>query len=293
MVEVLETEEAFQPGAFPVNKTGQERFALRLISHRYGRPEIPYRNWLTFIAGGALAGVAGFYLQVRGQAGAAQVAYGIVCIQLILAMVSVLRKQQLKKEIPGGHPHACHRQEDGTLGLSLAENEKVAARLSLDTKQREWIRWLAGLAQTFWGLLLSGIPPTFVMGETQWTVFSVAMCGLTFLGTLLFGKGVRDIFGLKFAEFLFITSHRMVIASGPGEARSLPWTFLKERPVVVGRDAAAATLGLALVPLVSVGRLPAFGLWGKDNMDEERAKELAAFAVKSRQDRLRDRGDTP
>ena len=99
----------------------------------------------------------------------------------------------------------------------------------------------------------------------------------------MFGKGVRDIFGLSFAEVLFITNHRMVMAAGPGEARSIPWTHLKQRPVVVGRTDEGATLGLALIPLVSVGRLPAFGLWGKDKMNEADAKELAAFVVQSRE----------
>ena len=156
--------------------------------------------------------------------------------------------------------------------ISLAAGEQIAARLTLDTPKKEWIRWVAGLAQTFWGLLLAGIPPIFLGRGASTAGLLAGVTLFSFLGTLLFGKGVRDIFGLRFAEMLFVTNHRMTLVSGPGEARSLPLEYLKQRPVVVGRSNAGATLGLALIPLVSVGRLPAFGLWGKDNMKEEDAK---------------------
>ena len=108
----------------------------------------------------------------------------------------------------------------------------------------------------------------------------------TFLGTLLFGKGVRDIWGLKFATHLFITDQRLVITSGVGEARSVPWTFLKQRPLIIGREDTGVTLAFALIPLVSVGRLPALGLWGKDEMEEQAARDLAAFVVGARQKML-------
>ncbi|MBL91256.1 MAG: hypothetical protein CMH56_05510 [Myxococcales bacterium] len=283
MAQVLESEPAFSPGGFPSTKTAQERFTLRLLGHRYARPEVPSRNWLTFVAGGGLAALAALYLDSRGQSLGAMVAWRIMGLQALLALVSVVRKLGLKKTNATGHPHACYRDGDGALNIPLGEQEFVAARLQLDTTKKEWIRWVAGLAQTFWGMLLAGIPPVFIAGQDVGT-FTVVLSGIfAFLGTLLFGKGVRDIFGLRFAEVLFITNHRMVIAAGPGEARSIPWTHLKQRPIVVGRTDKGATLGLALVPLISVGRLPAFGLWGKDNMDETNAKELAAFVVQSRE----------
>ena len=286
MAEVLENHEAFSPGAFPSTPTAQQRFALRLIGRRYGRPELPARNWLTFLSAGLLTALAGAYLGERGQNGAALAAFILTGIHLALTMGSLWRKKQLTQPVLDGHPHACHKDADGTLCLSLYPGEEMAARLVLDTKKREWIRWVAGLAQTFWGLLLSGITPVFVLSETtfSWTV-ALAMV-FTFLGTLLFGKGVRDIWGLKFATHLFITDQRMVITSGVGEARSVPWTFLKQRPLIIGREDTGVTLAFALIPLVSVGRLPALGLWGKDEMEEQAARDLAAFVVGARQKML-------
>ena len=284
MAEVLENQAAFSPGDFPSTGTAQQRFALRLLGRRYGRPEIPAKNWLTFISAGLLTLNAGVYLGERGQAGAAQAAFAITGVHALLALLSFMRKLRLKRHVPQGHPHACHLNSAGELELSLEPGETVAARLTLDTKEREWIRWAAGLAQTFWGLLLSGIMPVFVMGEGGFSLSVGVIIALTFVGTLLFGKGIRDIWGLRFAKMLFITNRRMVMVSGPGEARSLPWTYLKQRPVVVGREGAGATLAFALIPLVSVGRLPALGLWGKDDMDESAARDLAAFAVQSRQE---------
>ena len=283
MTQVLENHEAFSPGAFPSTETAQQRFALRLIGRRYGRPELPARNWITFFAAGLLTLLAGEYLYSRGQEGAGYAAFFISAVHLVLTVISVLRKRTLKQNIEEGHPHACHRDDSGALSISLFPKEKIAARLVLDSEKREWIRWVAGFAQTFWGLLLAGIVPVFVWDEAQFNMVVVGAILFTFLGTLLFGKGIRDICGLRFAELLFVTNQRMVIVSGPGEARSVPWTFLKQRPLVVGRAEEGVTLGFALIPLVSVGRLPAMGLWGKDQMTEKDAKDLAAFVVKERQ----------
>jgi hypothetical protein len=283
MAEVLENQEAFSPGAFPSTVTAQQRFALRLLGRRYGRPEIPARNWLTFLSAGILTFLAGIYLDARGQNGAAQAAQVLTALHLLLASMSFLRKIKLKQPILGGHPHACHKDADGDINISLYPKEKIAARLVLDTPQREWIRWVAGLAQTFWGLLLAGIIPVFVLDETYLSISVVVAILFTFVGTLLFGKGIRDIWGLRFAQMLFVTNQRMVMTSGPGEARTVPWTFLKQRPLIIGREGEGVTLAFALIPLVSVGRLPALGLWGKDQMNEEAARDLASFVVRSRQ----------
>ena len=283
MSKALENHEAFSPGAFPSTETAQQRFALRLIGRRYGRPELPAHNWITFFSAGILTVLAGQYLYARGQEGAGYAALFISALHLMLTVISVMRKRHLKQKIEDGHPHACHRDDSGALCISLFPQEKIAARLVLDSEKRLWIRWVAGFAQIFWGLLLAGIVPVFVWDEGQLNAVVVGAILFTFLGTLLFGKGIRDICGLRFAEILFVTNQRMVIVSGPGEARSVPWTFLKQRPLVIGRVEEGVTLGLALIPLVSVGRLPAMGLWGKDQMTEEDAKDLAAFVVKERQ----------
>ena len=263
MAEVLDDQEAFSPGAFPSTATAQQRFALRLLGRRYGRPEIPAKNWLTFIAGGLLTLVAGLYLGERGQAGAADAAFLLTGAHCVFALLSFLRKVRLKRHIPQGHPHACHRDASGELALSLEPGETVAARLTLDTRQREWIRWVAGLAQTFWGLLLSGIMPVFVMDQGHLSLRVGLVLLLAFVGTLLFGKGIRDIWGLRFAHTLFVTNRRMVAVSGPGEARSLPWTYLKQRPVVVGREGAGATLAFALNSFSFSGTLACFRPMGQ------------------------------
>jgi hypothetical protein len=269
--------DAFSPGAFPTSGLGQERFVQRLLHRRYAGLETVHRPWVPFLASGFLWLVAGTGVSFRdGMGRGTLICITLATVQLILALSSRQRFAKIADQAQMGRKDAR---------LELADDEKVLLRLNLEKRASAKVRILSFLLQTVWGLSLFIMAAGMALSPHPDAIPTWGVAGLglvAYFGAHIFGLGIRALFGVEPAAELVLTSQRIVALGKMGGIAQVPLTALKNRPVVVGRSEGKATLGLALRPAKSAGRLPFMALWGADAITDADARLWAEKATAAR-----------
>lgn len=288
---IEQSNRAFDPGAFTASESQQHKFVDRVVQKRFARPDIAVRGWLIPGAAAALQGVGAAALIARGEARAAVIA-GLVAAGTASLAWQMWRMQQLKSAADTApDSEAAYRDADGLLTPVLDDGERVIARLKPDAKQARLARAVSGALQSVWGVLLAGIAVAVVLGRggdvpqmMMWLMGAIAVGS-----SLLFGRGVRDLFGLAAAETLVVTNQRLVAIAAPGALQSMSLEHLTNRPIVVGREDGRATIALALGNHIATARLPVRVLWGQADVDDQVARQVAHAVVDARLTLLRKR----
>lgn len=277
----LGSRESLGRAGFGASEPEQARFTARVVARRTSRPELPTNREVLHVAAGALAAAFAGALVSRGQAPESLAAVGAAVAHAALALRAVLARRRHAREGSPPHPEACYRRPDGALTPVLEPGEEVLLAFDADGPERRGVRVASGFAHVAWGLLLAGLPFAFVPAGASVLALGVAGAAC-FLGTAVFGRGVRALLATRAVERVAVTSERIVAMAGPGVAQSIPLTALRHRPVVVGRSGGRATVALELRPLASASPLPFMGLYGLHDVDEETAKEIAGVAMDAR-----------
>lgn len=268
---------------FGASDAEQARFAARVAQRRTSRAELPTLPGLLYLGGGVAAAAFAALLQWRGSQAESGVAWTVCALHGLLTLRAFARQRALSRPDAVPEPDACHRGPDGRLVPVLAPQERILAAFDADGPERKDLRLLAGAAFTLWGVLLAGLPYAMLAGASH-PLALVLGGAAAFFGTALAGRGVRTLLSMEAVERFVITNERTIALAGPGAALSIPHHALVHRPLVVGRAGGRASLALALRPLASVSPLPGMALIGLHDVDESRARDLAATVMAARRE---------
>lgn len=259
----------------------QEQFMLRIASKSTVRAELALRESVLYGAGSALSlGLAVvMFMTARGDIAIAPLLSGVWH-----AAFAFLAERKRKKRITTKGDDAfegCERDSKGILRLATEKNERVLYEGDADGRERKTLRNISALVQVFWGILLAGIPGAVFAGLPAPLNMIATVVG-TFLGSAIFGRGVRTAIATKPVERVVFTNKRVALLADEGVTHSILYKYLRHRPVVVGREEGRATFGAELRPIVSARPLPVHGLYGFHDIDLESAKKLAQEVMTER-----------
>jgi len=282
--DLLEREQLIRAGFRPQVHV-QEQFALRVASKRTMKMELPIRESALFGAGAALSLALAImlFMTARGE-----VAIAPVVSALWHSAFAYLAERKRKARITlNGElfPNASKRDGQRVLRLALQKNERVIFEGNADGGERKILRRVSAGVQMFWGILLAGVPAAVFIGfPPPWSI--IAMILGTFVGTGIFGRGVRTAIASKYVERVVLTNQRVAVIADEGVAHSINLEHLEHRPVVVGRENNRATLAIATQTPPSLRPLPIYGLYGFHDLNEQKAKAVAGEVMDARKKRL-------
>ena len=283
----LATAASLKNAGFVTTEKEQERFVARLLQKLYYRTEVPVDRRLMFGAGALLCALSGLYLLVRGEQGGAIIFAAAGGMHILSFWSAHMSKRQRSHAQGESHPEAAFLDDDGGLRPILEDGEQVLRSSPADGPVQKYAKHMAGLFQLGWGLLLGGLPVASAIRHLDSFATYALLVIATFMGTLVFGRGVRSMFGIRPIQQLVLTNQRVVAIAEPGAAMSVPLEHLRVRPTVIGRESGRATVAFEMRPLSSVTPLPIMGILGLHDVSEEEAKDWARLAMDARLLRLR------
>lgn len=285
----LASAESLEAARFAASPPQQERFVNDVVVRRHTRLELHARPWMTSLAGGLLSAAFAAVSALRGDAPGAMAATGAAATHLAFGMLAVSGQRARSKE--GADPEAgCYRDDDDKLRLVLQDGERVIVQKNADGPVRSGARLIGGFFQSLWGLLLGGLPLALAAGRSDVVGLKVGLVTAgTFVGTWVFGRGISHLIASKPVERFVLTNRRFAALVAPGVAHVVPLISLPLRPVVVAREDGRATLALGQRVQPGARPLPAVGLLGWHDVDEQDAQRWARETMDARRLRLAER----
>jgi|GEM_PF-1737452 len=281
----LLSDRSLEAAGFRTSSEAQQKFLSRLMQRAYQLPDLPSSKSILFGAAAALCGAGAGLLMLRGAPAAAGILGGAGVLHAVA--FGLFGRRERAEQLEAGKPSwtAAHRDTNGTLLPRLDDDERLV--LWRKTHQQssgraKGIRIGSSLLQTLWGTLLGGLPIA-VGGAGGLSIPMMVLLGAgTFIGTAIFGRGIRTLFFTKDVEAIALTNRRLVLLADTGAARSFALADLAHRPTVVKRDDGTHTLAFDIMPLASAAPLPMKALVGLEGLSEDEAKEWAGATMDER-----------
>ncbi len=187
-----------------------------------------------------------------------------VMVHILLGGLRVLVRSNHKPQM--GHVHTS---------WDVRERAGEGVLIPASGKPFKKGRWLSGLFQMTWGMILTGLPALFL--DFSKSALSVVLSGAAFvLASALFGRGFRAIVGTQSIESWWVDARGIhgLVAGRPYEMYS--WSSLKHMPVLMKRSH-DWTLAFDCLPQPSLAPLPVYALVGADTIDEAKARQALSF----------------
>ncbi|MCP4499812.1 MAG: hypothetical protein GY822_07605 [Deltaproteobacteria bacterium] len=299
----LLSERSLEAAGFRGGEESQKRFMSRIMQGAYRRADLPTSKSVLFGAAAALCGAGSALLVARGVGSAAAIVGGAGVLHAFLFAWTAKKDRKLMEKEGDASWVAAYRDDDGKLLPRMDPDENIVLWRSMDgdepaktgllknRKRPRFLRTGAALFQTLWGTLLGGLPIAVAAGGLSIGT-SIFLGFGTFIGTAIFGRGIRTLLFCKDAEAMVLTNRRMVLIADTGAARSFALADMEHRPMVLGRSdengvSLGHTVAFDVMPLTSVAPLPMKALVGMEGLSEEEAREWAGACMDERQGALR------